>query len=66
MCLQANLAALQEEKPGLKRQQYKELLWKSWQKAPENPQNAAAANTPQRPRTPIDLSNAPPEQPSPN
>lgn len=27
---------LKEEKPGLKMSQYKDLLWKMWQKAPEN------------------------------
>lgn len=39
----AELPALQAEKPGLKRQQYREALWKSWQKSPLNPLVAAAA-----------------------
>lgn len=30
---------VKEEKPGLKQSQYKEMIWKSWQKAPENPFN---------------------------
>jgi len=37
----AELAPLQAEKPGLKRQQYRDMLWKQWQKAPQNPLNAA-------------------------
>ena len=28
---------LQHEKPNLKRTQYKEMIWKEWQKSPENP-----------------------------
>ncbi|KAG2448049.1 hypothetical protein HYH02_007076 [Chlamydomonas schloesseri] len=36
------LPQLKEEKPGLKMSQYKDMLWKTWQKAPENPLNAAA------------------------
>ncbi|GBF94183.1 hypothetical protein Rsub_07170 [Raphidocelis subcapitata] len=39
----ANLPLLKMEKPGLKQSQYREMLWKQWQKAPENPVNAAAA-----------------------
>jgi hypothetical protein len=39
----AELPALMEDKPGLKRQQYKEMLWKSWQKSPLHPLNAARA-----------------------
>ena len=39
----AELPGLMEEKPGLKRQQYKELLWKSWQKSPLHPLNQARA-----------------------
>jgi hypothetical protein len=31
------LARLKGERPGLKLSQYKELVWRSWQKAPENP-----------------------------
>jgi hypothetical protein len=43
----AELPALMADKPGLKRQQYKEMLWKAWQKSPANPLNAArAAGTP--------------------
>ncbi|PNW73363.1 hypothetical protein CHLRE_14g629500v5 [Chlamydomonas reinhardtii] len=36
------LPQLKEEKPGLKMSQYKDMLWKTWQKAPDNPLNAAA------------------------
>ena len=39
----AELPALQADKPGMKRQQYREALWKSWQKSPLNPLVAAAA-----------------------
>jgi len=35
------MASLKEDKPGLKQSQYKELIWKTWQKAPENPFNKA-------------------------
>mmetsp|Transcript_11321 Transcript_11321/g.18943 ORF Transcript_11321/g.18943 Transcript_11321/m.18943 type:complete len:217 (+) Transcript_11321:14-664(+) len=31
---------IKQDHPGLKLSQYKELLWKAWQKSPENPQNA--------------------------
>ena len=31
------LQELMVEKPNLKRSQYKELIWKEWQKSPENP-----------------------------
>jgi len=31
------LARLKSDRPGLKLSQYKELVWRSWQKAPENP-----------------------------
>jgi hypothetical protein len=37
------MAGLQADKPGLKRQQYRDMLWKQWQKAPQNPLNAARA-----------------------
>jgi hypothetical protein len=37
---QANLPLLRQENPGMKLSQYKEMLWKQWQKAPENPLNA--------------------------
>ena len=37
----AEMAALQADKPGLKRQQYRDMLWKQWAKAPQNPLNAA-------------------------
>ena len=33
------LQELKEEKPGLKIQQYKDMIFKSWKKAPENPMN---------------------------
>jgi len=36
---EANMGALQEEKPGLKSRQYQALLFKQWQRAPENPLN---------------------------
>mmetsp|Transcript_13303 Transcript_13303/g.38648 ORF Transcript_13303/g.38648 Transcript_13303/m.38648 type:complete len:219 (-) Transcript_13303:304-960(-) len=36
-----NTPLLKQEKPGLKMSQYREMLWKMWQKAPENPINAA-------------------------
>jgi len=31
------LPILKEENPGLKHSQLKEMLWKQWQKSPENP-----------------------------
>eukprot|EP00798_Chlamydomonas_sp_ICE-L_P006874 gene6874-30848_t len=37
-----NLPLLKEEKPGLKMMQYKDMLWKMWQKAPENPLRGVA------------------------
>jgi hypothetical protein len=37
------LRELMGEKPGLKRSQYKEMIWKEWQKSPENPLVQAAA-----------------------
>lgn len=33
------LPDLKLEKPGLKQSQYKDMLWKIWQKSPENPMN---------------------------
>ena len=33
----AQLPLLRMEKPGLKQSQYREMAWKAWQKAPENP-----------------------------
>ncbi|KAF8058039.1 coiled-coil domain-containing protein [Scenedesmus sp. PABB004] len=36
-----NLPLLRMEKPNLKASQYRDLLWKAWQKAPENPLVAA-------------------------
>lgn len=33
----AELPRVKEEKPGLKLQQYKEMVWKAWQKSPQNP-----------------------------
>eukprot|EP01102_Stenamoeba_stenopodia_P011992 TRINITY_DN3731_c0_g1_i2.p1 TRINITY_DN3731_c0_g1~~TRINITY_DN3731_c0_g1_i2.p1 ORF type:complete len:257 (+),score=100.98 TRINITY_DN3731_c0_g1_i2:59-772(+) len=38
----ANLPVLRQENPGLKLSQYKEMLWKQWQKSPENPLNQIA------------------------
>lgn len=35
------LARLKAEKPGLKLSQYKDLVWRAWLKAPENPMVAA-------------------------
>jgi hypothetical protein len=35
------MANLKEDKPGLKQSQYKEFIWKTWQKAPDNPFNKA-------------------------
>ncbi|GFR44437.1 hypothetical protein Agub_g5676 [Astrephomene gubernaculifera] len=40
------LPALKHDKPGLKMSQYKDMLWKSWQKAPENPLNQAQLAAP--------------------
>lgn len=31
------MVIVKEEKPGLKMSQYKDMIWKSWQKSPENP-----------------------------
>ena len=33
---------MKEEKPGMKMSQYKEMVWKAWQKAPENPVGSEA------------------------
>ena len=33
----ANMPALKEEKPGLRRTQYNDLMWERWQKSAENP-----------------------------
>jgi Coiled-coil domain-containing protein 124 /Oxs1 len=33
------LPALKEAKPGLKAPQYKDIIFKKWQRAPENPAN---------------------------
>jgi hypothetical protein len=33
----ANLEALKQSKPGMRRTQYNDLLWALWQKSPENP-----------------------------
>jgi len=41
----AELPRLQEDKPGLKRQQYRDMLWKSWQKSPNNPLNQAKGSS---------------------
>lgn len=38
----ANTPILRMEKPGLKQSQYRDMLWKMWQKAPENPLVQAA------------------------
>jgi len=35
-----NLPAMRNDNPGLKLSQYKQMLWKQWQKAPENPLNS--------------------------
>mmetsp|Transcript_3417 Transcript_3417/g.8877 ORF Transcript_3417/g.8877 Transcript_3417/m.8877 type:complete len:214 (-) Transcript_3417:214-855(-) len=34
---ETELPRIKAEKPGLKLSQYKEMVWKAWQKAPENP-----------------------------
>jgi hypothetical protein len=39
---EAEIARLREEKPGLRSSQYKELVFKAWQKSPSNPLNQAA------------------------
>ena len=36
---EAMMADLKVEKPGLKQSQYKDMIWKAWQKAPENSLN---------------------------
>lgn len=33
------LPLLKQDKPGLKLMQYKDMMWKAWQKSPENPLN---------------------------
>ncbi|PRP87425.1 hypothetical protein PROFUN_00636 [Planoprotostelium fungivorum] len=35
-----NMPMLRSDNPGLKQSQLKELLWKNWQKSPENPLNS--------------------------
>lgn len=35
----AELERLKEEKPGLTRTQYKDMIWKNWKKSPDNPLN---------------------------
>ncbi|EFJ52978.1 hypothetical protein VOLCADRAFT_120131 [Volvox carteri f. nagariensis] len=45
-----NLPILKQDKPGLKMSQYKDMLWKSWQKAPENPLNQVQLASPQTPK----------------
>ena len=35
------LARVKEDQPGLKLSQYKEIVYKAWQKSPENPMNQA-------------------------
>ncbi|KAK9803250.1 hypothetical protein WJX73_009945 [Symbiochloris irregularis] len=37
------LPQLKLDRPGLKHSQYKDALWKQWQKAPENPMNRVAS-----------------------
>ena len=38
----AEMPRLRLDKPGLKLSQYKDLIWKSWQKSPSNPLNQQA------------------------
>jgi len=38
---ESQMPLVKEAKPGLKLSQYKEMIWKSWQKSPENPLVAA-------------------------
>ncbi|KAK3097729.1 hypothetical protein FSP39_012513 [Pinctada imbricata] len=40
-----NLPILKQENPGMKLSQLKQMLWKDWQKSPENPLNQALANS---------------------
>lgn len=40
--LEAELPRMREEKPGLKMRQYQDMVWKSWQKSPQNPLVQAA------------------------
>lgn len=37
------LPLLKQERPNLKMSQYRDMLWKQWQKAPDNPLNQAAS-----------------------
>lgn len=37
--MERDLPALKESKPGLKAPQYKDILWKKWQRSPDNPLN---------------------------
>jgi len=36
---EAQLVQAKMDNPNLKMSQYKEIVWKSWQKSPENPMN---------------------------
>jgi hypothetical protein len=38
-----NLPLVRMEKPNLKQSQYRDMLWKMWQKSPDNPLNQATA-----------------------
>ena len=40
--LDAEMPTVKLERPGLKLSQYKDLIWKSWQKSPSNPMNQQA------------------------
>jgi hypothetical protein len=38
-----HLPLLRMEKPNLKQSQYRDMLWRQWQKSPENPINQVPA-----------------------
>jgi len=40
-----NMNRVRDEKPGLKLSQYKQILFKEWQKSPSNPLNKARQET---------------------
>jgi hypothetical protein len=41
---EAKLPELKSEKPGLRANQYRDMLWKQFQKSPENPMNRVQAS----------------------
>mmetsp|Transcript_69943 Transcript_69943/g.221606 ORF Transcript_69943/g.221606 Transcript_69943/m.221606 type:complete len:149 (+) Transcript_69943:466-912(+) len=38
--MEAEMPGLRKDKPGLKTQQYRDMLWKEFKKSPQNPMNA--------------------------